>query len=172
MDPLGGMLLPPQQFMASLDAATFAVKGDLPSHPSSPPTGSKHFQFPLNRGSPQSLESRQRRFCFSCFLLVSSGRAAEDSEWGSARVAAGRDGETRCCWLGWQQGVGLGGLGCSPPCQHAGMAQDSAWSSSQGRKVSTQQAAGASACVSTCVNRGQALAFIHPLCLSPHHSCH
>lgn len=60
-------------------------------------------------------------------------------------MGAGRDGETHCWWLGWQQGVDLGGRGCSPHCQHAGMAQGPAWSSLQGRKVSTQQAAGAAA---------------------------
>lgn len=38
--------------MALPYAVTFAIQGDLPSHPSSPPTGSQHFQFPLSRGSP------------------------------------------------------------------------------------------------------------------------
>lgn len=64
------------------------------------------------------------------------------------------------------RGWGLGGLGRSPRCQRAGTRARSGLHGQKGK-----YGAGTTACVSVCANGGQALAFIHPLCLSPHHHC-
>lgn len=78
-----------------------------PVLPQAPNTSSSHS--PIETPSPLGADS-EAFFALAAFSWLSTEGLLRALTWMSARAGTGRDGETCCCWLPWQQGLGFGGV--------------------------------------------------------------